>query len=172
MVRTLTVFLALIAASPSAAMQISSTDIPDGGTIARPQIYPRCGGANISPALSWSGVPKEARSLVLTMIDEDVKPALWSHWIVVDLPPTAIGLERGATTMPAGARQITTNFGDAAYGGPCPPSGTGVHHYRVTIWAMKEEATPVDSDANAATLQSKLEKQSIDRASLTGALSR
>jgi Raf kinase inhibitor-like YbhB/YbcL family protein len=172
MVRATTALVALVLASPSAAMQISSTDIADGSTIGPAQIYPRCGGANISPALSWSGAPKQTDSFIVTMIDEDVKPALWSHWIVVDLPPTATGLARGAKAMPAGARQITTNFGDAAYGGPCPPRGTGLHHYRVTVWAMKESAIPVAADANAARLQSQLIKDALDSASLTGVLSR
>src|SRR5689334_7320110 len=69
------------------AMELKSADLAPGAKIATAQIYPQCGGHNVSPDLSWSGVPAGAKSLVLTMIDTDVKPADWSHWIVVDLPP-------------------------------------------------------------------------------------
>src|ERR1700732_3029356 len=110
-----------------AAMTLSSADIAPGATIAQPHIYPRCGGRNISPQLAWSGAPTGTRSLVLTVIDLDVKPALWSHWIVVDLPPTVVGLPRGATPLPSPARAVAGNFGDASYDGPCPPKGSGVH---------------------------------------------
>src|SRR5215831_7758673 len=118
------------------AMELKSSDIAPGAEIATAHIYPRCGGDNVSPALTWSGVPAGAKSLVLTMIDSDVQPAEWSHWIVVDLPPTATMLARGTAHLPAGAIAIASNFGDAFYDGPCPPKGTGVHHYHFTIWAM------------------------------------
>ena len=89
------------AASPaSAAMTLSSSDIKDGAAIAAAQIYTDCGGQNVSPQLRWSGVPTAAKSLALTMIDLDVKPAQWSHWIVVDLPSDVSELARGSTTLP------------------------------------------------------------------------
>src|ERR1700744_1916487 len=71
-----------------------------------------------------------AKSLILTMIDIDVRPSLWSHWIVVYLPPDSTGIARGQKTLPGGARGVVSNFGDAFYDGPCPPEGTGLHHYR------------------------------------------
>jgi hypothetical protein len=67
------------------------------------------------------------KSFVLTMIDIDVKPDKWSHWVVVGLPATVKSLPRGATSLPGSAKAIVSNFGDAAYSGPCPPKGTGVH---------------------------------------------
>jgi hypothetical protein len=161
---------ALLFASGSGAraMELTSGDIAPGAKIAAAQIYPRCGGQNISPALSWSGVPSGAKSLVLTMIDTDVKPAEWSHWIVADLPPATTMLMRGATHLPSGARAIASNFGDASYDGPCPPNGTGVHHYRFTIWAMPAEKTEIAGDAKANELADTLAKTAIASASLVG----
>ena len=168
--RFATVMAALLL-SPSVgahAMELKSSDIAAGAQIATAQIYPRCGGQNISPALAWSGVPAGAQSLVLTMIDTDVKPADWSHWIVVDMPATTTMLARGTAQLPAGAKAIASNFGDASYDGPCPPNGTGVHHYRFTIWAMRAAKTEIANDAKANEVADKLAKTAIASASLTG----
>lgn len=158
--------------APAAALELHSGDIAPGAKIATAQIYPRCGGQNISPALAWSGVPAGAKSLVLTMIDTDVKPAQWSHWILVDLPPATTMLSRGATSLPAGARAVTSNFGDAFYDGPCPPNGTGVHHYRFTIWAMPAAKTEIAGDAKASDVAGMLAKSALASASLIGFVQR
>jgi Raf kinase inhibitor-like YbhB/YbcL family protein len=151
-----------------AAMTLSSADIQPNGPIAEAQIYTRCGGPNISPEVSWSGAPPGTRSLVLTMIDMDVKPALWSHWIVVDLPPAANALPRGAKSLPGNAKAIAGNFGDAAYAGPCPPKGSGVHHYKFTIWAMPSPATTVAPNAKASALAASLARRAVGSASFVG----
>jgi hypothetical protein len=166
--------LALIAAEshPAAAMTLTSTDIKDGGTIPAAHLYARCGGQNISPALSWEGQPAAAKSLVLTVIDVDVKPKLWSHWVVTGLPMTATGLPQGAKTLPAGARAVASNMGDAAYAGPCPPAGSGAHHYQFTIWAMPTADFAIDADAPANSVLAKLSKDSIAHASLTASVER
>src|SRR5258708_38340417 len=116
--------LALLTTTAVAAMSLTSADIRSGGAIPIAHIYPRCGGGNISPALSWSGAPAATKSFVVTMIDVDVKPDEWSHWIVVGLPASVMSLPRAATSLPGGARAVLSNFGDAAYAGPCPPKGT------------------------------------------------
>jgi len=167
-----TLSLVAIGASAQAAMTLTSADIHPGGVIAPAQIYPRCGGQNISPQLSWSKPPYGTRSLVLTMIDLDVKPSLWSHWIVVDLPLSVRGLPRGAASLPAPARAIASNFGDAAYGGPCPPAGTGVHRYQFTIWAMPAASTAIAPDARADEIAPTLAKTALDKASFTGTAKR
>ena len=116
----------LLSSASVGAMTLTSMDIAADGPIPKAHIYPRCGGRNISPQLAWSGAPHAAKSFVLTMIDVDVKPAQWSHWIVVDLPTTVTALPQGAQSLPGGAKVLSSNFGDAAYAGPCPPKGTGV----------------------------------------------
>jgi Raf kinase inhibitor-like YbhB/YbcL family protein len=161
------------AASPAcAAMTLTSSDIKDGATIAADQIYPRCGGKNISPQLSWSGAPAGTKSFVLTMIDIDVKPAQWSHWIVVDLAPDTASLQRGIASLPVPAKAITSNFGDAAYAGPCPPTGSGLHHYKFAIWALPTPSFAISPDAKATEVSASLTKAALDAASLTGSVSR
>jgi hypothetical protein len=164
----LSLTLSLIAGTVSAAMSLTSTDIRPGLAIPVAHIYPRCGGENISPNLSWSGAPSGTMSFVLTMIDVDVKPDGWSHWVLVGLPATSNSLPRGAQSLPGGAKAIASNFGAAAYDGPCPPKGTGVHHYQFTIWALSTATILLMPDEKATTLTALLSKQALDRASLIG----
>ena len=172
--RTATALMAfaLMAAAPAAAMTLHSRDIQPGAVIAPAQIYPRCGGSNLSPELAWAGAPKATRSFAVTMIDEDVAPHAWSHWIVVDIPPEVDHLPGGLKAPPNGARGIVSNFGAAGYAGPCPPAGSGVHHYQLTVWALGEPHIDAAPDANARDLEARLLKQSIAHASLTGTVQR
>jgi Raf kinase inhibitor-like YbhB/YbcL family protein len=163
--------LTLVAGTASAAMSLTSADIRGGAAIPIAHIYPRCGGDNISPNLSWSGAPSATKSFVLTMIDVDVKPAQWSHWIVVNLPAAVNSLPRGATSLPSNATAIVSNFGDAAYAGPCPPKGSGLHHYEFTIWALPTTEISLAADAKATTITALLSSRALDRASLVGLVS-
>jgi Raf kinase inhibitor-like YbhB/YbcL family protein len=163
---------AVLAAHACFAMTLSSSDIRPNGPIAEAQIYPRCGGQNISPQLAWSGSPGGTKSLVLTMIDEDVKPAGWSHWLVVDLPPSSTGLPRGVKTLLGAAKGVASDFGEAAYAGPCPPKGSGVHHYRLTIWAMPRATTALKSGGGATAVEADLKGRALGSASLIGTAER
>jgi Raf kinase inhibitor-like YbhB/YbcL family protein len=164
---------ALLLMGPAmAAMTLTSSDIQPGAEILRAQIYPRCGGENISPQLSWTGAPLGTKSFVLTMIDISVKPSQWSHWIVVDLPANATSLARGTKTLPGDAKAIPSNFGDPYYDGPCPPNGTGVHEYRLTIWALPIPTISFAAETTARDLNAKLSKLAIDHADLSGFVKR
>jgi Raf kinase inhibitor-like YbhB/YbcL family protein len=166
--RVATAAIGIVLCGPAAAMNLSSKDIAPGAQVPAAQIYPRCGGQNISPELSWSGAPAGTKSFVLTMIDTDVKPSQWSHWIVVDLPPQTNSLPRGTTNLQAPARALASNFGDLFYDGPCPPNGTGVHHYQITIWAMPSATTSIAPDAKATDVTALLTGRALGSASLTG----
>jgi Raf kinase inhibitor-like YbhB/YbcL family protein len=162
--------LACTATPALAAMAITSPDLAPGKPMPAKDVYPRCGGQNVSPALAWSGTPAATKSLVLTMIDMDVKPAFWSHWIVVDLPPGATGLPEGVSALPAPAHGVVSNFGDPVYDGPCPPPGSGIHHYQFTIWAMKAARTDLPNDAKAPDVIAMLTAGSLAHAQLTTAV--
>jgi len=155
-----------------AAMALTSTDIQPGATIPQAQIYPRCGGQNISPQLSWSGAPAGTKSFVLPMIDISVQPSQWSHCFVADLPPKVTSLARGLRALPNGAKALPSNFGDASYDGPCPPNGSGRHEYRLTIWALSTPTISLAADMNATDLNTALAKTVLAHAPLTGFLQR
>jgi Raf kinase inhibitor-like YbhB/YbcL family protein len=159
--------LALIAA-PAYALTLSSADVTDGRPIPVVHNYPRCGGQNISPQLAWRDAPKGMGSFAITMIDVGVKPNGWSHWVVTGIPASVGSLARGAQSLPAGARAVASNFGDAYYDGPCPPKGTGVHRYRITVWALPGADIAIAPDAKADAVEAQLKAAALASASITG----
>ena len=115
---------------------ISSDAFEDGGRIPRRHGYKN---GNVSPTLSFSGVPEGAKSLALIMDDPDaMKPAgkVWSHWIVWNMPPDTARIDEGSAP-PAGAVQGTTDFGSTGYGGPAPPDAE--HTYVFAVYALDAE---------------------------------
>jgi Raf kinase inhibitor-like YbhB/YbcL family protein len=119
-------------------LAITSAAFEPGASI--PTKY-TCQGEDLSPALSWTGVPQGTQSLALIMDDPDAPMGTWVHWIVYNLPADSTGLDEGTSqggassfNLPAGAIQGSTSFNRADYGGPCPPSGE--HHYFFKLYAL------------------------------------
>ncbi len=166
---TAVLFVALILGfgPAQAAMTLTSPDLKNGGAIRLTNVHSKCSGQNVSPELVWSGAPATTQSFTLTVIDLDVKPDQFSHWIIVDLPPTTATLPRGAAGLPLPAKVVANNFGETAYGGPCPPQGSGKHHYQFTIWALPSATTSIAPDEKARVVSDTLTKIAVDKASLT-----
>ncbi len=61
-------------------MEVKSTAFQEGAMI--PKLY-TCDGQDISPPLSWSGVPTEAKSIALIMDDPDAPRGTWDHWVLI-----------------------------------------------------------------------------------------
>lgn len=104
-------------------------------------------GDDISPPLEWSGVPENARSLVLLVEDPDAPdPArpqrTWVHWILYDIPASATSLPEGArdADLPKGTRVGRNDWGRTAWGGPDPPIGR--HRYFFRLYALDTELAP------------------------------
>jgi Raf kinase inhibitor-like YbhB/YbcL family protein len=118
------------AATPSsaAAIMVRSPAFAAGATI---PVRFSCRGSNRPIPLTWTGVPVGAASVALVMDDPDAPSGTFTHWVVFNLPATSSGITNGR--LPAGAAQAENGRGQAAYTGPCPPSGT--HHYRFTVYA-------------------------------------
>lgn len=113
-----------------------------------------CEGANVSPALAWSGLPAGTRSLALIVDDPDAPdPAAprmtWVHWVLFNLPPSAKGLPEGVATqaLPSGARPGVNDFSTTAYGGPCPPVGR--HRYFHKLYALDTVLADLDRPRKA-----------------------
>jgi len=88
-----------------------------------------CTGENISPALSWSNLPAGTKSLALIVSDPQGQLGQGAnHWLTYGIPATQTELREGAATSDA-LRMGQNTFGDPAYLGPCPPKGSGMHHY-------------------------------------------
>jgi len=116
------------------AITVSSTAFEEEGMI--PKKY-TCDGANISPPLTFSGVPEGSRSLALISDDPDAPAGTWVHWVLFNIPPEMTGLPENVPpdeTLADGSRHGVTDFGHFGYGGPCPPSGT--HRYFFKLYAL------------------------------------
>jgi Raf kinase inhibitor-like YbhB/YbcL family protein len=98
-----------------------------------------CKGRNVPPALRWENVPTGTASLALVVDDPDAPAGLYVHWVVTGIPPSAT--EIGEGPLPQGASVSQNSSGKAEYFGPCPPAGTGVHHYRFQLYALNKPLT-------------------------------
>lgn len=162
----------MLAATPAmAAMTVTSTTFTDGATLAQAQVYGQCGGGNVSPALAWSGAPAATKSYVITLFDPDAGDRGWWHWIVFDIPATATSVPQGGP-MPRDSVQATNDFGNRGYSGACPPTGSGVHHYQFTVWAMDVNGLPFDQTADGGVFKDFLQQHSLDHAVIAPVLQR
>jgi Raf kinase inhibitor-like YbhB/YbcL family protein len=132
-----------------------------------------CDGSDISPPLKWSGVPANAKSLVLIADDPDAPdpkaPRMtWVHWVVYNLPPTAGSLSEGAE-LPAGVVAGTTDFKHTRYGGPCPPIGK--HRYFFKLYAL-DTALPNLGPATKAQVEKAMAGHVLEQAQLLGTYQR
>ncbi|UCD08261.1 MAG: YbhB/YbcL family Raf kinase inhibitor-like protein [Dehalococcoidales bacterium] len=116
-------------------LTLSSPVFTDKGEL--PELY-TCGGEDISPEISWSGVPFETKSFVLIMDDPDAPQATFVHWVVYNIPVDTRTLQENTpivAELPDGSIQGINNFGDHGYGGPCLSQGQR-HEYRFTLYAV------------------------------------
>jgi len=116
-------------------IQIASSAFAEGNLI--PGKY-TCDGEDLSPPLSWGGLPAQTQSLVLIADDPDAPVGVWVHWVVYNMPPDLNGLAEGLSknsTLPGVGVQGMTDFGQPGYGGPCPPKGKP-HRYFFRLYAL------------------------------------
>lgn len=129
-----------------------------------------CEGADLSPALAWSGVPRATRSLAIIVDDPDAPdpraPRMtWVHWVVYDIPPSVPSLSEGPAQMPAGAREGRNDWKTAGYRGPCPPVGR--HRYFFKLYALDVELPDLGQPDKAA-LERAMTGHVLAEASLVG----
>lgn len=159
---------------------LSSPDIKSGGTIPKSFEFNGfgCAGDNQSPALKWSGAPKNTKSFAVTVYDPDAPTGSgWWHWMVINIPATMTELpgNAGAANSPAlpqGAIQSRIDFGVNAWGGVCPPPGDKPHRYIFTVHALKTDKLDVPGDATAALTGYMINGNSLGKASFVATYGR
>lgn len=57
-----------------------------------------CDGKNISPELSWNGIPVGTKSIALIMDDPDAPMGTFVHWILFNIPADVNKLHSGIRT--------------------------------------------------------------------------
>ena len=146
-------------------LKLTSSAFSDGGEIPR-----ECGykNGNISPSLTFSGSPTEAKSLVLIMDDPDAMGAVgkvWVHWIIWNIYPACT--EISADARPFASKEGTNDFGIVGYGGPAPPDKR--HTYIFKLYALDTELLKRISNASTkADVEKAMEGHIIEQTQLTG----
>src|SRR3989475_10597208 len=144
-------------------MILSSTAFENNRTI--PKEF-TCDGADLSPPLSISGVPKSAKSLALIVDDPDAPSGTFTHWTVWNIPADKSQFAKGEKiSFPQGK----TSFGKTGYGGPCPPSGT--HRYFFKIYSL-DTLLDLNESSKKADLEQAMKDHIIEQVTLVGKYSR
>lgn len=116
-------------------MTITSSAFQYGEAI--PEKY-SCEGQDVSPELTWGGVPEGTQSLALILDDPDAPGGTFNHWVIYNIPVGTLELAEAiskTSELSDGTMQGRNSFGSTGYGGPCPPPGLA-HHYYFTIYAL------------------------------------
>ncbi|SRR5579883_3471388 len=135
-----------------------------------PHLY-TCDGADISPPLSWSGIPSGTQSLALIVDDPDAPdPAapkmVYVHWVLFNLPPSALGLaENVGSVLPEGTGEGRNDWQRTGYGGPCPPIGR--HRYFFKLYAL-DQRLDFKNPPTKAHLEAAMVGHILEQAELIG----
>lgn len=133
------------AAFAQAPFTLTSTTFKDGTLMPRkvanmnPQ-NPNCVGENVSPQLSWSGVPAGTKSFAILMEDPEGRGGAGvHHWVAYGIPADVTSFAEGEVS------KLTDKYvggkstqGVGFYSGPCTPPGSP-HHYTFVVVATDFE---------------------------------
>ena len=199
-------------------MKLTSSSFSDGGVI--PAEYAFCApdpkshaslSKNQNPQLAWLDVPMGTKSFALICHDPDVPsrgddvnkdgrtvpkslPRVdFFHWVVVDLPASAVGINVGEFSSsvvprgkpgpqgPHGSRtglngytEWFANDKDMAgdyygYDGPCPPWNDEIpHRYVFTVYALDAPRLAIDGRFTGTDVRKAIERHVLAQASITG----
>ena len=119
---------------------ITSPAFASGAGIPKPYT---CQGADISPAIAWSGDPTQTVSFALIVDDPDAPVGTWVHWVMWNIPPSVHQLAENVAKhdrLDSGAVQGRNDFRKIGYNGPCPPPGN-THRYYFRLYALDGKLT-------------------------------
>jgi Raf kinase inhibitor-like YbhB/YbcL family protein len=130
-------------AAGAEALQLQVAGLKANEVIPQKFVYNHsgCSGDNISPEITWNGVPASAKSLALVVWDQDAPVSGgFYHWVILNVPIGTKGLAEGAGNptshkAPTGSVQLVNDWGEPGYGGPCPP-GHSRHRYHFIVYAL------------------------------------
>lgn len=151
------------------ALTLNSASFQNNGMI--PSRH-TCDGPDMAPALSWTGLPADAKSLVLMVDDPDAPDPnapqrTWVHWLLYNIPAHAPGLPEGvaAKNLPAGTLQGVNDWRRTGYGGPCPPIGR--HRYFHKLFAL-DAPLPDLKNPDKAALERAMQGHVLAQTELVG----
>ncbi|GLT89386.1 hypothetical protein SLE2022_073680 [Rubroshorea leprosula] len=137
-------------ASDQDQFQLASSQINQEGRLPRKYTQEGQGAKkNISPPLEWYNVPQGTKSLALVVEDIDApdpsRPIVpWTHWVVVNIPPTLKGLPEGFSGKEeevggdyAGIKEGNNDWKVPGWRGPMLPSHG--HRFVFKLYALDDE---------------------------------
>jgi hypothetical protein len=135
-------------------------------------------GQDVSPPISFKGVPEPAKELALICDDPDApgnEP--WVHWVIYKIPASAGGLPEGVPRdprlkEPVGALQGKNSWpsGNIGYRGPMPPPGKA-HHYHFKVYALEAHLV-LEPGKDKKTLLSEIKDHILAEGELIGTYQR
>jgi len=123
---------------------------------------------DLSPALTWDGVPRGTAGLVLLVDDPDAPvEGSFVHWVLSNIDPARQGIAEGE--VPAEATAGANGFGRPGYLGPAPPPGDGPHRYIFRLLAV-DQPVPLKGLPSYQDVESAVTGHILAEARLTGNL--
>jgi Raf kinase inhibitor-like YbhB/YbcL family protein len=141
---------------------LTSTTFKDGQLMPRKvanntATNPNCVGENVSPQLSWTGVPEGTRSFAILMEDPEGRGGAGvHHWVAYGIPASVIGFAEGEVSKTSdkyvGGKSTQ---GVPNYSGPCTPAGSP-HHYTFILIATDLDPKELPPGLTREELQAKI----------------
>ena len=128
-----------------------------------------CDGPDVSPQLSWNGMPTGTQSFALIMDDPDAPVGTWVHWVLYNIPAHTKELPEGLEKqeqLDSGALQGDNDFRKIGYGGPCPPAGKP-HRYYFKLYALDKKIN-LSAGATKPDLEHAMKGHILGEAELMG----
>jgi Raf kinase inhibitor-like YbhB/YbcL family protein len=128
-----------------------------------------CKGENLSPVIHITNLPKETKSIAITVFDPDAPTGGgWWHWLAINIPVSKTKLTLGDKELgKLGVTQTLNSYGASAFGGPCPPKGDTPHRYIFTVFALKVKKLDLKESTTPNIVGYNLNANSIVKATST-----
>jgi Raf kinase inhibitor-like YbhB/YbcL family protein len=130
---------------------------------------PNCVGENVSPQLSWSGMPDGTKSFAVTMVDPEGRGGLGVfHWVSYGIPTNVTSFAEGEVSK-ASDKYVggKSTQGVGNYSGPCTPPGSP-HHYTFKVIATDLDPKELPPGLTLPELEAKLNGHVKGAAGLVG----
>lgn len=129
---------------------------------------PNCTGENLSPSLVWNNPPTETKSFALVVHDPEGARGLGvTHLVAYNIAPSATGFAQNDLRDGKGFTGGKNTPGNLRWHGPCPPPGSGAHHYTFTLIATSLAPTLPEGLTREALFE-KLKGHTLAAAGLIG----
>ncbi len=127
-----------------------------------------CDGENMRPALVFSDVPSEAKSLVVVVDDPDAPDGVYTHWIIANIPPDISVLS--GDSLPESASEGLNSNHKVGWIAPCPPYQ--VHNYHFIVYALNTLSIKFTKYDNKQELYNLIDGHVIESAEMIGTYKR